>query len=71
MLEQDKLEVQLALEHTPLKVKIDYATIPNDSDFGTADSLRYIYDKYDSFKLFMVLSASIWTLLESSLTSWS
>lgn len=45
MLEQDKLEVQLALEHTPLKVKIDYATIPNDSDFGTADSLRYIYDR--------------------------
>lgn len=45
MLEQDKLEVQLALEHTPLKVKIDYATIPSDSDFGTADSLRYIYDK--------------------------
>lgn len=45
VLEQDKLEIQQALERTPLKVKVDYATIPNDSDFGTADSLRYIYDK--------------------------
>lgn len=45
--EQDKLEIQVALEHTHLKVKIDYATVPSDSDFGTADSLRYIYDKYN------------------------
>ncbi|KAH8394793.1 hypothetical protein KR222_006032 [Zaprionus bogoriensis] len=57
VLEQDKLEVQLALEHTPLKVKIDYATIPSDSDFGTADSLRYIYDKIKSD--FLVVSCDI------------
>ncbi|XP_064544226.1 translation initiation factor eIF2B subunit gamma [Drosophila montana] len=55
--EQDKLEIQLSLEHTPLKVKIDYATVPNDSDFGTADSLRYIYDRIKSD--FLVVSCDI------------
>ncbi|KAH8402333.1 hypothetical protein KR009_011428 [Drosophila setifemur] len=48
VLEQEKLEIQLAIENTPLKLKVDYATIPSDSDFGTADSLRYIYDKIKS-----------------------
>ncbi|XP_022223674.2 translation initiation factor eIF-2B subunit gamma [Drosophila obscura] len=57
VLEQEKLEIQLALENTPLKLKVDYATIPNDSDFGTADSLRYIYDKIKSD--FLVVSCDI------------
>ncbi|EDW02299.1 translation initiation factor eIF-2B subunit gamma [Drosophila grimshawi] len=57
VLEQDKLEIQLALERTPLKLKIDYATVPSDSDFGTADSLRYIYDKIKSD--FLVVSCDI------------
>ncbi|XP_017839610.1 translation initiation factor eIF-2B subunit gamma isoform X2 [Drosophila busckii] len=59
VLEQDKLEVQLALERTPLKLKIDFATIPSDSDFGTADSLRYIYDKIKAD--FLVVSCDIVT----------
>ncbi|KAH8309224.1 hypothetical protein KR059_007131 [Drosophila kikkawai] len=57
VLEQEKLEIQLALENTPLKLKLDYATIPSDSDFGTADSLRYIYDKIQSD--FLVLSCDL------------
>ncbi|BFG03307.1 translation initiation factor eIF-2B subunit gamma [Drosophila madeirensis] len=57
VLEQEKLEIQLALENTPLKLKVDYATIPSDSDFGTADSLRYIYDKIKSD--FLVVSCDI------------
>ncbi|XP_060651665.1 translation initiation factor eIF-2B subunit gamma [Drosophila nasuta] len=57
VLEQHKVDVQQALERTSLKVKIEYATIPNDSDFGTADSLRYIYDKIKSD--FLVVSCDI------------
>ncbi|XP_016958347.1 translation initiation factor eIF-2B subunit gamma [Drosophila biarmipes] len=57
VLEQEKLEIQSALENTPLKLKLDYATIPGDSDFGTADSLRYIYDKIKSD--FLVLSCDL------------
>ncbi|XP_016972430.1 translation initiation factor eIF-2B subunit gamma [Drosophila rhopaloa] len=57
VLEQEKLEIQSALENTPLKLKLDYATIPGDSDFGTADSLRYIYDKIKSD--FLVVSCDL------------
>ncbi|XP_016992784.2 translation initiation factor eIF2B subunit gamma [Drosophila takahashii] len=57
VLEQEKLEIQSALENTPLKLKLDYATIPSDGDFGTADSLRYIYDKIKSD--FIVLSCDL------------
>ncbi|KAH8234255.1 hypothetical protein KR038_004887 [Drosophila bunnanda] len=57
VLEQEKLEIQLAMENTPLKLKLDYATIPSDSDFGTADSLRHIYDKIHSD--FLVLSCDL------------
>jgi len=57
VLEQERLEIQSALENTPLKLKLDYATIPSDSDFGTADSLRYIYDKIKSD--FLVLSCDL------------
>ncbi|XP_055387490.1 translation initiation factor eIF-2B subunit gamma [Condylostylus longicornis] len=45
VLETQKNEIQEALERTPLKLKIDFATIPGDTDFGTADSLRSISDK--------------------------
>lgn len=45
VLENEKTEIQLALEPTPLKLKLDFVTIPSDSDFGTADSLRYIHDR--------------------------
>ncbi|KAH8339956.1 hypothetical protein KR067_003814 [Drosophila pandora] len=57
VLEQEKLEIQSAMENTPLKLKLDYATIPGDSDFGTADSLRYIYDKIKSD--FLVISCDL------------
>lgn len=43
--ECQKFEIQQALEKTPLKLKLDFATIPSDSDFGTADSLKHIQDK--------------------------
>lgn len=45
VLENEKVDIQLALEPTPLKLKLDFATIPADSDFGTADSLRYIHER--------------------------
>ncbi|KAH8300707.1 hypothetical protein KR018_011818 [Drosophila ironensis] len=57
VLEQEKLEIQSAMENTPLKLKLDYASIPSDSDFGTADSLRYIFDKIKSD--FLVLSCDL------------
>lgn len=41
-MESQKSEIQQAIEKTPLKFKIDYASIPSDSDYGTADSLRHI-----------------------------
>ncbi|XP_030379474.1 translation initiation factor eIF-2B subunit gamma [Scaptodrosophila lebanonensis] len=57
VLEHQKVEIQQALERTPIKIKVDYATIPYDSDFGTADSLRYIYDRIKSD--FLVVSCDI------------
>lgn len=45
VLEAQRSEIQQALERLPLKVKIEYATIPSDSDYGTADALRHIQDR--------------------------
>lgn len=45
MLESQKSEVQSTLEKCPLKIKLEFATIPSDSDYGTADSLRHIKDR--------------------------
>lgn len=59
VLESQKSEIQQALEKTPLKLKLDYATIPSDSDFGTADSLRHIHDKIKSD--FIVVSSDVVT----------
>ena len=44
--ETQKSEIQQALERTPIKLKLDFATIPSDLDFGTADSLKHIQDRY-------------------------
>ena len=44
VMENERNDIQQALERTALKIKIDYAIIPG-SDFGTADSLRHIHDK--------------------------
>ncbi|XP_014099512.2 translation initiation factor eIF2B subunit gamma [Bactrocera oleae] len=57
VLENERSEIQQALERTPLKIKIDFVAIDNDSDFGTADSLRIIHDKIKSD--FLVLSCDI------------
>ncbi|XP_023306743.2 translation initiation factor eIF-2B subunit gamma [Lucilia cuprina] len=57
VLESERSEIQLALERLPLKMKLDIVSIPSDSDFGTADSLRYIRDKIMSD--FLVLSCDI------------
>lgn len=38
-------------------MKLDFVSIPTDSDFGTADSLRYVHDKIQSD--FLVLSCDI------------
>lgn len=56
-METERSEIQLALERLSLKMKLDFVSIPSDSDFGTADSLRYIHDKIQSD--FLVLSCDI------------
>lgn len=55
--ESDRSEVQLALERCPLKMKLDFVTIPTDSDYGTADSLRFVADKIKTD--FLILSCDI------------
>ncbi|KAM7343537.1 eukaryotic translation initiation factor 2B subunit gamma [Cochliomyia hominivorax] len=57
VLETERSEIQLTLERLSLKMKLDFVSIPSDSDFGTADSLRYIHDKIQSD--FLVLSCDI------------
>ncbi|XP_059613396.1 translation initiation factor eIF-2B subunit gamma [Phlebotomus argentipes] len=47
VLETQKAEIQQALEKTPLTMKLDFATIPADSDFGTAESLVHIQHRID------------------------
>lgn len=46
VLESQRAEIQQAVERLPLKVKFDFATIPSDSDYGTADAFRHIQDRY-------------------------
>lgn len=46
VLESERSEIQQALERTPLKTKLDFATLPSNSAFGTADALKYINDRY-------------------------
>ncbi|XP_075165309.1 eukaryotic translation initiation factor 2B subunit gamma [Haematobia irritans] len=57
VLESERSEIQVALEKTSIKMKLDFVCIPTDSDFGTADSLRYVHDKIQSD--FLVLSCDI------------
>lgn len=47
VLESQKTEIQQVLDKCGLTIKIEYVTIPSDSesDFGTAESLRHIKDK--------------------------
>lgn len=39
-----KSEVQAALEHTGLKIHFEVLGIPIGEDWGTADTLRFLYD---------------------------
>ncbi|KAJ8920028.1 hypothetical protein NQ315_011678 [Exocentrus adspersus] len=48
VLENQKTEIQSALERSDLDLKIDYVAINDNEDLGTADSLRLIYDKIRS-----------------------
>lgn len=46
VLEAQKAEIAQRLDRLPqLTLKIDFISIPNESDFGTADTLRHISDK--------------------------
>ena len=45
VLESQKMEIQQKLDRTPLKIKLEFVTIPSDSDYGTADSLRHIHER--------------------------
>ncbi|GAB0086760.1 translation initiation factor eIF-2B subunit gamma [Sergentomyia squamirostris] len=47
VLETQRSEIQQAIERTPLSIKVDFATLPADSDFGTAESLVHIHHKID------------------------
>lgn len=45
VLSNDKSDILNALEKCPLKIKYELVPIPSDKDWGTADSLRHIYEK--------------------------
>lgn len=46
VLESQKAEIQFNLERFPLKIKLDFVSLPTGSDFGTADALKQMKDKY-------------------------
>ncbi|KAK2167383.1 hypothetical protein LSH36_28g01002 [Paralvinella palmiformis] len=46
--ELEQTKIQNTLEEIHCTIKLDYATIPDDGDSGTADTLRYIKDKIQS-----------------------
>ena len=46
VIESQKSDIQQKMDRTPLKLKIEYATIPSDSDYGTADALRSISERF-------------------------
>lgn len=48
VLESQRSEIQQAIERTPIKAKLDFATLPSDTDLGTADALRHIQDRIKS-----------------------
>ncbi|VEN62600.1 unnamed protein product [Callosobruchus maculatus] len=48
ILEHQKSEIQSALEKTGIEIRIEYATIAENEELGTADSLRMLYDRLKS-----------------------
>lgn len=45
IIDEDKSNVQNALEKCPLKIKYELIVIPSDEDWGTANSLKFISNK--------------------------
>ncbi|XP_031633810.1 translation initiation factor eIF-2B subunit gamma-like [Contarinia nasturtii] len=45
VLESERFDIQQAIERTPIKAKLDFVTLPADSNFGTAEALRHISDR--------------------------
>lgn len=45
VLESERQEIQQALERTPIKAKLDFATLPSNSEYGTAQALNHISDR--------------------------
>lgn len=73
VLETQRSEIQQALERTPIKAKLDFATIPMNIDYGTADAIKHIQDRWVQFNsiifptvcsieifLFWIESRAIW-----------
>ncbi|XP_049866530.1 translation initiation factor eIF-2B subunit gamma [Pectinophora gossypiella] len=45
VLDEDKSNILNALEKCPLKIKYDFIMIPSEEDWGTANSLKFIYSR--------------------------
>lgn len=45
VLESQRSEIQQNIERTPIKAKLEFATLPTDSDHGTADAIKHIQDR--------------------------
>lgn len=45
VLESERYDIQQALEHTPIKSKLDFVSLPPDSNYGTAEALRHISER--------------------------
>lgn len=45
VLESERSDIQQAIERTPIKAKLDFVTLPSDSNYGTAEALRHISDR--------------------------
>lgn len=48
VLESERQEIQQALERTPIKddnCKLDFATLPSNSEYGTAEALKHISER--------------------------
>lgn len=68
MLESQRPEIQSTLDKLPLRLKFELVTIPTNSDYGTADSLRHIKDRIVSDILVVscdtITNASLFPLMD-------
>lgn len=49
VLENEKMEIQSKLERTSLKLRIEFCTVLDECDVGTAEALRQIADSIQSY----------------------